>query len=294
MVMLNSERLQVLVVNSDYVMAVLILIVGFLVLVVAPAALVFKVMPELAPGRPLLRVVLSAFVPLLLLVLVFSGFWLARAPRQEPGATLPAPVETAPPPLPEFPWYPPTPSARLVVPKAAFKGAATFGALFSDLDQALENTGYAEKSYYSVPDGLAVVTRMERVYADGRPEGLPARWELEHYGPPRLSLREYVEALFTANPGFYRVIVFVVTDRPFGAGQRSVSPDEATSWLADGFNALPEDWRAKPLPSNYTCTALIYEFLVKNGGLPALLVPSHLDAKTHLVKSGLWAALHLP
>ena len=92
---------------------------------------------------------------------------------------------------------------------------------------------------------------MERVNADGRSKSLPGRWELEQERSPRLSLTEYLQALFTANPGYYRVIVFVVTDQPFAAGKNSVSSDEATSWLADGFNDLPEDWEtetpAKPL-----------------------------------------------
>jgi hypothetical protein len=297
MLALSSQQLLPLVISSGAVMAMLVLLAGFLILVVAPAWLVLRVTQKLVPKHRVLRLVLSAVVPLVLLVLVISTSLHHGArglPQRIVGLPKSTPSGPRESPPPAFPWYPPIPSARIVVPKSAFKGAGTFGALFSHLDQAFDNTGYVEKSYFSVPGGLAVVTRMERIYADGRPESLPTRWELEQYGPPRLSLTEYLQALFTANPGYYRVIVFVVTDHPFGAGEHSVSSDQATSWLATGFNALPEEWQAKLLPNNYTCTALIYEFLLKNGGHPAELVPSNLDAKTHLVKSGLWAALHLP
>jgi hypothetical protein len=104
---------------------------------------------------------------------------------------------------------------------------------------------------------------------------------------------DYLRALFTASEGYYRVIVFTVTDVPFGSGDGSMTSERATSLLARGFNPLPQDVSARPLPANYALTGLVYEFQREQGKDPVQLLPSHLDAKTHLVASGLWAALGL-
>jgi len=201
----------------------------------------------------------------------------------------------APPPqevLPRFPWPPPIPSARLSVPLNANSNNPTFGNLSFILDAALRKTGYFEKSYFSVPGGIAIVTKMERIYQDGTPVPV-GRWSVEQPTLPRLSLSEYLRALFTASPGYYRMIVFVVTDKPFGATNETISASTANQWLADGFNILPEDILLKPLPPHFAFTALVYEFRREPGGKPYELEPSDLDARTHLTRCGLWAALHL-
>lgn len=224
----------------------------------------------------------------------------STAPASPPAGLPPADeaVQTAqappPPPevLPRFPWPPPIPSARLSLPLDANPNNPTFGNLSFILDAALKKTGYFEKSYFSVPGGIAIVTRMERIYQDGTPVPV-GRWSVEQPTVPRLSLSEYLRALFTASPGYYRMIVFVITDKPFGATNETISASTANRWLADGFNILPEDVLLKPLPPHFAFTALVYEFRREQGGKPYELEPSDLDARTHLTKCGLWAALHL-
>jgi hypothetical protein len=214
-----------------------------------------------------------------------------------PGAHGPTPRYHPTPPasLPPFPWPPPVASARIIIPQSAFKTDKTFGNLSITLDKALDETGYFERSYFSSPNGIAIVTRMERINDDGSPEGGPQRWDLKQPDRPRLSLPQYIRALFMAEPGYYRLIAFVVTDEAFGASNEPVSTATADSWLNTGLIKIPLGIQNKPLPPGYSCIALIYEFQLDAGKekAPEQLVPSHLDPKTHLVKSGLWAALHL-
>src|SRR5581483_968376 len=140
--------------------------------------------------------------------------------------------------------------------------------------------------------GFAIATRLEQIDANGRPKPPPARWSAEM---PRLSgafsLGAYLRALFTADPGFYRIVVFIVTDALFSESDRSVSSDEARGWVAKGLNALPESIAGLPYAPAVVCTAMIYEFERQAGSEAQPLVPSSIDAHAHLVGSGLWSAL---
>jgi hypothetical protein len=168
---------------------------------------------------------------------------------------------------------------------------STLGNLNDVLASALQTTGYFEKSYYAVPHGFALATQLEQISGDGSSKTPPDRWSA---GPPHLehfSISDYLRALFTQNPGYYRVVVFVVTDVPFAEKDTSVSLSEAQKWLTGGVNQLPPSLANFALAQDTLCTALIYEFTRSAGNPPELLEPGRLDAHTHLVKSGLWNAL---
>jgi hypothetical protein len=209
----------------------------------------------------------------------------AEAPSEEP---VPNPAHT--PPLPHFPWPPPKPSARLLIPHRVFSDSRTLGDEAGTITEALRSKGYAEITYWSVPDGVAVVTRLEHIYPDGRPFA-SGRWAISDEGMQTLSIRDYINRLFGVDEGFYRVVVFVITDQGFGSSAAQTSEAEAQGWLSDGFQALPEELAATKLSSRYSCTALIYEFRKAHGQAPALLLPSQIGAQEHMVASGLWSAI---
>lgn len=196
---------------------------------------------------------------------------------------------------PRFPWPPPKASATEVVPRRALTIQSPRTRL-SDVDLrltgALEANGYFESSYYSVPDGFALVTKMEQIRADGAPESEPGRWSLE---VPRLngfSLSAYLQALFTARPGRYRVIAFIVTPHPFRQSGVEVTAQEAAAWLSGGLDRLPAPLGAREFGPDHACTALIYEFIrLTESDEPKFLAPGALPGRIHLQKSGLWEAL---
>jgi hypothetical protein len=162
------------------------------------------------------------------------------------------------------------------------------------LSDALDDAGYNERSYYSVPDGFAIVSRLEQIEEDGTSKPLPNRWAVEIGPLQEFSLSRYLQVLFTADPGFFRVIVFVVTPHPFSQKNVKVPRDEAIKWLAEGLNQLPSDIGDLELSSQYSCTALIYEFEQPRSRKAAILKrPSHLTGLIHLQKAKLWNLLRI-
>ncbi len=152
----------------------------------------------------------------------------------------------------------------------------------------LESAGHYETSYYSVPDGFALVSRLEQIEEDGSPMPLPARWETRVRSIGRFTLGDYLRALFVAPPGYYRLVVFIVCPHPFAQASHSISRDIAESWLRFGANALPIELALQPYTDHFICTALIYEFeKLDTQKEPILRQPGRLDARTHIVKSGI-------
>jgi len=192
--------------------------------------------------------------------------------------------------LPTFQWPPPAASASYVLPRTLFAGLTTVGEVSYAIVAALESQGYVEHSFFrTAVDGVALVTRLERIHSDGSIDK-GDRW------PPTTQdfqtaddLVGFFKGLFYANPGHYRVIVFVLQDLPFSQSNQVITGETARQWLRTGANVLPADVAARPFGDGQ-CTALIYEFA--SDGKTVRVVPSPLDGKQHLEKAGLLAALN--
>jgi len=224
-------------------------------------------------------------------------------PPPPPPVVLPVPrpqPEPAPPTtFPEFPWPPPRASAGVVLPAGFLRRPVDTVLRWGDVDHtlisALDSCGYFDRSYYAVPDGFAIVTRLEQMEADGTSKTPPDRWALEYRPLATFSLSSYLRALFTANPGFYRIIVFVVTSQSFSESPTGVSREEAMEWLQSGLDRLPAELAGREFTDQYACTALIYQFEQPGSGEGARLdVPSDLPGRIHLERAKLWEALGKP
>jgi hypothetical protein len=184
----------------------------------------------------------------------------------------------------------------MVIPKALVSSTrgrvVTLGDVQERLEAALESAGYSEKSYFAVPSGFAIVTRLEQFSEEGASKDGAERWATEVAPLTEFSLGEYISALFRARPGYFRVIVFVVTPVAFSKADALVTRDEAIRWLNKGANKLPPNLTAKRYTDQYDCTALVYEFAKPSSVQSATLrVPGALSVKEHLVKAHLWQAL---
>ena len=218
---------------------------------------------------------------------------------KRPIASEPAGDGAAPPPPPDqpapiaaFPWPPPQASSRVLLaswPRGP--QMRDFGDIDARLTAALQPKGYVERSYYSVPGGFALVTRLEQIYSDGRSMPPPARFSAQLLPPSRFS--DYIRALFSADPGYYRVIVFVATDLPFSEGAQGASQGQADAWIRDGVDMLPATIASRPLTDRVRCAALIYQFRQSNATAAdkAELIPG-IDAVLSLTNAGLWQALN--
>jgi hypothetical protein len=195
--------------------------------------------------------------------------------------------------LPEFPWPPPRASASYVLPDGLLASYRTVGEVTSAILNALEQSGYVERSFYETkPGGVALVTRLERINDDGTPSAAAERWpDIGEQYRTSDSLIDFLQGLFYVDPGHYRVIVFVLQDMPFAQSATSVTAGEARAWLTSGANVLPAGIAARPFGgvNGGHCTALIYEFA--SDGTKVHVVDSRLTGKEHLEKAGLLTSL---
>ena len=197
--------------------------------------------------------------------------------------------------MPEFPWPPPEPSAIALLTLGSL--GRTTGVTFHEVDarisQSLISAGYDERSYYGVPNGFAIVTRLEQTTVDGYPESSD-RWvsSLTPISLTEFSLDEYLEALFSVPQGRYRVLVFIVTsDLVFSSGT-PVTQGDAETWAVNGANKLPAFMEPMPYTDQHTCTVYIYEFIQTGIGEDAnQSIPSSITGRQHLERAGLWDSL---
>lgn len=220
---------------------------------------------------------------LILLIGPFGYFTLKRAPE--------APSTESPQNrIPAFPWPPPPASAETTVPRnwLPTMGASQLADVADRLERALYRARYPRWSYSSVPNGFALVGQMEQIKSDGTPSPEPARWSTDMPWVENMTLFEFIKALANATPGYYRVIVFIVTNQPWSRSGEKPTGEEAERWLAEGFNWLPLHIGELTYGPDYRTTALVYEFKkVSRDTDAALLEPCPTSAEDHLQKAGI-------
>jgi len=192
----------------------------------------------------------------------------------------------------EFPWPPPRASSSATIPDKFFRNIDTMAVLFTDVDKvivsAIDSCGYFEKRYFFVPDGFAMVTRIEKINQDGTPKEVPERWEVEMKPVRKFSLGAYLKSLFTANPGYYRLIAFIITSHSFSQNDKTPNRKEFMELFHEGMNVLPNEISKLEYGEFHSCTALIYEFEKPEfGDEPVAKIPGHLMGKKHLEKSNI-------
>jgi hypothetical protein len=196
--------------------------------------------------------------------------------------------------LPHFPWPPPTPSEKMILPRgkllAGLGARPTLAGVSDRLVSALNAADYSEYSFYSAPGGFALVARLEQFELDGSPKPRGMRF-LEPNTQAPFSVASYVRHLFFAPQGFYRLILFVVTDNPVATRGPAPSALMTEKWLRQGADRLPSIYRRMAFTPDHQVSVLVYEFQKRGPRNVATLVPGRLDVRTHLEKAGLYARL---
>lgn len=201
---------------------------------------------------------------------------------------------------PTFPDSIPLASRTYKLEENIFLNMSTFGYTKKFLDQILSDCGYEERSYYQVKSkksnslsGYAIVAQMEQTDKDAYSLPLPARWKTKFNTQNNFSLESIMNALFGENPGFYRVVVFLVSEEPFVQSIIRMNPEDANILVARGASDLDRDISNNLFSSSdYKCTLLIYEFEIPESGREAFLrVPSPHTGEIHLDRSGLKKAI---
>lgn len=184
-----------------------------------------------------------------------------------------------------FPMPYPVPSARYNLPASAFSKIKFLYQADSVLQRGLNGCKYNERRYYYIPHGFALVTQMEQIYEDGRSMEEPDRWSstIGDFNDPW----DYIKALFSTPHGYYRVLVFLVTDVDHTAAGNYISEDDAKKWLNNGYNSLPKNIRANPYSTDYTVTLLVYHYTRSPGEDVKFINPDTISGMTHYTKAGL-------
>jgi len=194
-----------------------------------------------------------------------------------------------PPEIPGFPWPPPKASAQTTIPTNLLIRSGRVTQL-KDVAKRLENglfyAGYEENSYFYIPRGFALVTRIEQFYPDGRSKEGVKRWAGTLSPQTSFSLASYLKALFTAEKGYYRILVFVVTSVPVRQSSQEISRDDANAWLNRGANTLPPSIGSLQFSKDHTCVAFVYEFeQMSRDHEPVFKSPSLILGRMHLQQS---------
>lgn len=184
-----------------------------------------------------------------------------------------------------FPFPPPKASASQPLPNFYFSDRKTLAEVDVLLSASINACGYVEKSYFYVPDGFAMVTRLEQINEDATSKPLPDRWSADLLPLRRFDLREYLKALFMGQSGKYRIFVFIVTPYPFMQSSQAPSRSEAREWLIEGYNTLPRELGSFAFTPDHTVTALIYEFAQQEGNPPYFVEQSVHTCQMHLERS---------
>jgi hypothetical protein len=160
---------------------------------------------------------------------------------------------------------------------------------YERLSGALRSLGYDEQGLFSVPQGFALATRVERIHGDGKAYALPDRWTRDRI-PPR-SLRDYLSTLFLDRPGTFRLFVFVITPAT-RVNTSSATMTEAEAWrfTMQGGRVLPDDV-GKQSYARHHCHVLIYTFEKKPGQTAHIVAPDPLGFAAQIAASGLVAFL---
>ena len=192
--------------------------------------------------------------------------------------------------MPNFPFPPPSCYTRFEIPSTIFNNAKLLSDVDNKLRSNLDNKGYNQRSYFYVPNGFALVTQLEQYNSkDATIRNDGTRW-LDYPKQEAFSgIMSYISSFIMPNKGYFRLFVFIVTNEPFGGSQQKVSKSEASAWLNQGFNKLPNAIKNAPYTEGYAVTVLVYEFEVPESNRKAKQVcPTPLfDAQTHLRQAGI-------
>lgn len=236
------------------------------------------------PARRYVLPVLEGAIRFYFDVATDRGFW--EPYKDEHRATVDPPTTDKPQTMPSFPWPVPAPSAKVVLDTRYFANVTTLAQADRRLADALQRSGYPNPSYYHIPNGFALVGQIEQIERDGTPKQSPARWSARVESPfGQFKLSNYLQLLFKAATGYFRIIVFLVTDVPAEKSQQSVSAETAKAWYSGGVDFLPADVGRQAFTSDYRVTALIYEFEKPENSKVRFLNPGNCPGQDHLTKA---------
>ena len=191
-----------------------------------------------------------------------------------------------------FPWPAPACAERYTIKDRLNTRFSTLRDVDQWLQNALENRRYWSRSYRYLPNGFALITRLEQFNEDGSSKPDPYRWVDYPVAEGSGGILDYLYSLILPRKGFFRVFVFAVTDQSEGSNGQVVDRAQAQKWLENASSHLPNALGSRPLNDNHFVEVLVYEFQVSESTLKAKShCPCANPCRVHLEKSGLLGRL---
>jgi hypothetical protein len=149
------------------------------------------------------------------------------------------------------------------------------------LTRHLNAIGHVERRYFAVPEGFALLTRLEQIDRAGMPLPESQRWEVNPI--VEMNLGRFLESIFISTKGYFRFVAFIVADTSFGSGE-PISRPGMQVLFARGYGDLPDDLGQRLVRDTTNCTVLIYEFVVTDVERETRVSdPSAIGARAHLL-----------
>lgn len=192
--------------------------------------------------------------------------------------------------LPTFPNPPPQPSARYIFNSSRIKNAKSYGDINDIVVNCLNHGGYQDKyNYFLFDEGFAIATDMEQINDDASPKPNNERWLQGSVNKFKetWSLRSYISKLFVSQPGYYRTIVFIISNSLNTFSPNDFNKELFSKYISQGAIDLPPGIKSKSLEKNITVTALIYEFKKSENSLNALLITDAIGGFEQLKRSSI-------
>jgi len=197
--------------------------------------------------------------------------------------------------LPPFPWpNPPEASNSTPVPRyLLFRSddkAPTLQDVARRLEQTIAQAGYRRPVFLGAGcDGFAISLDLEHIEDDGTRKPGADGFASPNQGA-RFDLMIYLEQLFFAPAGHYRLIVLVVSKQGPGRMARAPTVRQLRELARDGPTSLPSSFAAVAYSQRYEVTALVYEFEKGPRDRDVRVLPpeGRLDGSVHLMKAHLF------
>jgi hypothetical protein len=172
------------------------------------------------------------------------------------------------------------------------KGAYSLDDVAKSIGVALHESGYSNFYSYWLArghgPGFVLICPVEQIRADGTPVS-KNRWSFD-VPAYEFSIKTLLSAMFKALPGYYRMILFVVSEKDIVPKDVELTA-KALKEASPGFLEEPPKEKASKIPvtPGFHCGAYVYEFErpTRNDD-PVFKDHSDLSARTHLASTGLW------
>lgn len=186
---------------------------------------------------------------------------------------------SGPPPAPEeqitplkqqdapfLPWPPLEPSSSDEV-TSHFTGP-TYADVNRRISARLDSAGYGRWWYFSVPDGFAMATPLERVDQSGRPAPEDERWAAGK-ALFRGGLGAYFKRVMKGDSARFRMLVFVVSPHKLQTSADPANETDVRRWTTTGRRSLSDDVSQVRFGASHVFL-FVYEFTRTRGRDAAL------------------------